>query len=286
MTNTAVVIRDDKHYLEVVADTRNLLARIGTVEEAKDLADKARAAQVWAQRARLGQEHVNVAAITKVYAERKAGELLQQTVSVGRPDKWSPNVTISDLGISKRQSSEWQKLAAVTDEQFEDAVEAASQEGIVTTSKVQRMAVHYSSATDQWSTPQDLFDLLNYEFQFDLDVCATHDNAKCDRYFTEEDNGLEQDWAGTCWMNPPYGNEISEWMRKAFEQAHTHGIRVVCLVPARVDTGWWWDYARHGEVRFLRGRLKFGGGTMGAPFPSAVVIFGSPARVIWWETWK
>lgn len=135
---------------------------------------------------------------------------------------------------------------------------------------------------DDWSTPQDLFDRLDSEFRFDLDVCALPSSAKCERYFTPEVDGLAHDWRGTCWMNPPYGEAIGAWVRKAYESAEV-GATVVCLVPARVDTGWWWDYCRHGEVRFLRGRLKFGSGLNSAPFPSAVVVFGRPACVKWWE---
>lgn len=144
--------------------------------------------------------------------------------------------------------------------------------------------VHTTSDTPEWATPQDLFDLLNDEFGFELDVCATVGNAKCASYFDEKDDGLAQDWLGTCWMNPPYGREIGRWMEKAHE-AGDAGATVVCLVPARTDTDWWWDHARHGEVRFLHGRLRFGDAESGAPFPSAVVIFGCPASVKWWESW-
>lgn len=140
----------------------------------------------------------------------------------------------------------------------------------------------YSSDSPEWETPQDLFDTLNNEFGFDLDVCATPKNAKCARYFTERENGLERQWEGTCWMNPPYGDEIAEWIQKAYESV-ANGATVVCLVPARVDTAWWWDYCRFGEIRFLRGRLKFGSGDTGAPFPSAVVVFPRQPNVVWWE---
>lgn len=133
-------------------------------------------------------------------------------------------------------------------------------------------AVHFSSATDLWATPQDFYDKLNAEFGFTLDVCANADNAKCADYFTSEQDGLAQEWRGVCWMNPPYGRAIKDWMRKAYEASQA-GATVVCLVPARTDTGWWWDYAMKGEVRFIRGRLKFGGHDTNAPFPSAVVIF-------------
>ena len=114
----------------------------------------------------------------------------------------------------------------------------------------------YESAQD-WETPQFLFDGLNAEFGFDRDVCATAQNAKCRAFFTPDDNALTQRWDGVCWMNPPYGREIERWMRKAFESAQ-QGATVVCLVPARTDTRWWHRYAMRGEIRYLRGRLKFG----------------------------
>jgi phage N-6-adenine-methyltransferase len=145
-----------------------------------------------------------------------------------------------------------------------------------------KMDVHYSSETDDWSTPQELFDRLDNEFGFTLDVCATKKSAKCVRYFTAKEDGLRQAWDGSCWMNPPYGEEIGKWVGKAWN-ASKGGTTVVCLVPARVDTGWWWDYCRHGEIRFLRGRLRFGMSTSAAPFPSAVVVFPREPKVVWWE---
>jgi phage N-6-adenine-methyltransferase len=135
-------------------------------------------------------------------------------------------------------------------------------------------SVHFSSATDLWATPQKFFDSLHREFGFSLDVCATNENAKCDRFYTPDVDGLSQEWSGVCWMNPPYGRHIGKWMRKAYESAQ-RGATVVCLVPARTDTAWWHDYAAKGEVRFIRGRLKFGNSKTAAPFPSAVVVFRS-----------
>jgi len=128
----------------------------------------------------------------------------------------------------------------------------------------------FTSNTDLWSTPQSLFDELDKEFHFTLDVCATDENAKCERYFTKEDDGLSQEWKGVCWMNPPYGREIGKWIKKAYESRAT----VVCLIPARTDTAWWHDYVMKAkEIRYIRGRLKFGGSKNSAPFPSAIVVF-------------
>lgn len=139
------------------------------------------------------------------------------------------------------------------------------------------MSVHFSSKTDLWATPQDFFDKVAAEHgPFDLDVCALRENAKAPVFFTPEDDGLKHEWFGKCWMNPPYGREIGDWMRKAYE-AGQQGAMVVCLVPARTDTRWWHDYAIKGAVTFIKGRLKFGDAKANAPFPSALVIFGGAA---------
>ncbi len=173
-------------------------------------------------------------------------------------------------------------------EALHDAWVEASANGEPTAASVRevvqsRMGVHYSSDTPEWSTPQDLYDQLDAEFGFTLDVCATAENAKCEQFYTEADDGLARPWSGVCWMNPPYGDVISAWVAKAHNTCLDGRHTVVCLLPARTDTAWWWNYARYGEVRFLRGRLKFGGGENSAPFPSAVVIFGREPKVVWWE---
>ena len=130
-----------------------------------------------------------------------------------------------------------------------------------------------SSITDDWITPHGFFATLDREFAFELDVAATVNNAKCDRYFTVEDDGLSQDWAPSrCWMNPPYGSGIRRWVEKAWHES-TLGALVVGLVPARTDTAWWHDYIEaRAAVRFVRGRLRFSG-AKDAPFPSAVAIW-------------
>jgi len=136
--------------------------------------------------------------------------------------------------------------------------------------------LHFSSKTPEHATPQEFFDRLNAEFNFTLDPCATPENAKCARYFTREDDGLAQSWAGeVVFMNPPYGRVIAAWMRKAYEASRREGATVVCLIPARTDTRWFHEYALKGKVRFLEGRLKFGDSKNSAPFPSAIVVFGA-----------
>ncbi len=134
--------------------------------------------------------------------------------------------------------------------------------------------IHLSSATDDWATPVDFFKAQDAIHHFTLDVCASADNAKCAKYFTRETNGLAQNWGGEiCWMNPPYGRTIAQWMKKAYEESQQRGASVVCLVPARTDTRWWHEYAMKGRIQFIRGRLKFSGAKFNAPFPCALVIF-------------
>ena len=135
--------------------------------------------------------------------------------------------------------------------------------------------VLFSSATDEWATPQHIFDEWNRDYHFDLDVCATPENAKCKKFFTRADDGLAQVWTGSCWMNPPYRREIGLWVEKAWRSVDKEQADfVVCLLPARTDTKWFHDYCwKYGRVYFIRGRLKFGGATNSAPFPSMIVVF-------------
>ena len=134
------------------------------------------------------------------------------------------------------------------------------------------MSVHFSSKSDLWSTPLDLFEKLNSIHNFTLDACAIPENAKCLDYFSPEQNGLKQQWTGVVWCNPPYGKEIKKWIEKGFNSAR-NGVKVVMLIPARTDTAYWHDFVMRGKIEFLRGRLKFGDAKNSAPFPSAIVIF-------------
>jgi len=135
--------------------------------------------------------------------------------------------------------------------------------------------VMFSSKTGEWETPQDLFDSLNEEFNFTLDPCATDENHKCEKYYTAKENGLRQSWKNeNIFMNPPYGREIKDWIRKAYTEALSPNTLCVCLLPSRTDTKWFHRYCVRGTIWFLKGRLKFGGSDNSAPFPSMIVIFG------------
>lgn len=135
----------------------------------------------------------------------------------------------------------------------------------------------WHSRGSDWSTPQELFNTYDYRFHFTLDVCASDWNAKCKRYFTEKDDGLKQDWGkNICWMNPPYGKVLYEWMRKAYE-SYQNGATVCCLVPAATDSKWFHEFVLGtAEIAYLRGRPRFvtPEGTWQQTFsPSMIVIF-------------
>lgn len=135
--------------------------------------------------------------------------------------------------------------------------------------------VLFSSKEEKWETPQDFFDKLNDEFHFTLDAAASPDNTKCTNYFTEEQDGLVQSWGGhTVWCNPPYCRKTGLWVKKAYEEHQRTGCTVVMLLPSRTDVRWFHDYILgKAEIRFIKGRLKFGGNKNSAPFPSIVVIY-------------
>lgn len=134
--------------------------------------------------------------------------------------------------------------------------------------------VVFSTGNPEWATPRQLFAALDAEFGFTLDPCATPENATCPRYFTRADDGLSRSWASSVvFCNPPYGYGIGKWVQKAYEEAQK-GAPVVCLIPAKTETRYWHDYVmRAAEIRLIRGRLRFSGHAVNAPFPSAVVVF-------------
>ena len=139
----------------------------------------------------------------------------------------------------------------------------------------------FDSVRQDWETPHDLFDSINLEFEFTLDAAASKYNTKCPMFFTAENNALTQEWGkNVVWLNPPYGakESLQTWVKKAYD-ASSKGATVVMLIPARTNTSWFHDYClAKGEVRFIKGRPKFGGATHGLPQPLCFVIFKSQTK--------
>ena len=121
----------------------------------------------------------------------------------------------------------------------------------------------FSSKSDHWSTPAATYDPLHEEFGFTFDPCP----------LMSTEDGRKVKWTGKVFCNPPY-SRIAEFLKKGlFHLASGDCELLVYLIPARTDTAWFHDYCAKGEIRFLRGRLKFGTAINSAPFPSMVVIF-------------
>ena len=133
----------------------------------------------------------------------------------------------------------------------------------------------FSSKSPEWETPQDFFTKLDERWNFTLDPCCTTETAKCETFYTEEDNGLDKNWQGhRVFMNPPYGRGIHVWIEKAYREGIKKNTVVVCLLPARTDTRWFHEYCMKAQsIKLIKGRLKFGNATAGAPFPSMLVVF-------------
>lgn len=138
--------------------------------------------------------------------------------------------------------------------------------------------VMFSSKTDNWATPTEFYNTLNEEFHFNLDPCADEFNHKCEKFYTVEQDGLKQDWGGyRVFCNPPYGRDISKWVKKAYNEGHKSNTLVCMLIPARTDTKFFHEYIlNRAEIRFIKGRLKFGGSKTAAPFPSMLVVYRAP----------
>lgn len=149
----------------------------------------------------------------------------------------------------------------------------------------------FNSAKQEWTTPDNLFDPLNKEFNFNFDLAADFKNTKCDAFFDEQMDGLSQPWphGGVCWLNPPYGDKkhkLVDWIKKAFEESK-QGATIVMLIPARTNTKWWHEYCMNAsEVRFICGRPKFGGATHGLPQPLALIIFSDNNQPTKFSTFK
>ena len=137
----------------------------------------------------------------------------------------------------------------------------------------------FASKNQEYATPVDMFNRIDEEFHFTLDVCADEFNHKCDKYFSVQDNALEQDWSGNvCWMNPPY-KDLKVWIKKAYEESRKPNTTVVCLIPARTNTKWWYDYCMNGKIIFIIGRPKFEGCIHGLPQPLALIVFNKDIHI-------
>jgi phage N-6-adenine-methyltransferase len=293
---------------EIQKYTSAAIAKIDDIGQLAQIVDVAKAAEIF-YRAQDAWEQAQRAADVKLRAIHRAGRILlppeQGGVAVREPGQRTDLITpgsevtpyqqmLDEAGISPKTAHIWQKIGRIKEETLEAYLAEAYEREELTIASLLQHAGFWFGRSDavEWETPQWLFDALNEEFRFALDVCALPGNAKCKRFYQPSDDGLMQIWKGVCWMNPPYGKTIIDWMRKARGSAD-NGATVVCLVPARTDTEWWWTSCPMSEVRFIRGRLQWpvkkeNGEILNwttAPFPSAVVVMrpNQRGKVVWWD---
>ena len=285
------------------------IAKADTIESKIDLHARLGSVSSYLPKIGASLDQQNDVAEARLVLERQVGEILADVERSpgGYPGSFtevtSYQATLKQINITRKTATRWQLEASVSIEAFEawlDKMRTSKQE--ITSAGLQKLAkgktdpAHPSPySSDDWGTPKDLFALLHKEFCFTVDVCCHHETALLPRHWTPTEDALAQDWSGDiCWMNPPY-SRTGRWMEKAHHQS-VAGATVVCLIPVDTSTDWWWDYAAKGEIRFLRGRLKFTNPATGLPefparFASAVVVFrpgvrGEDAMICHWGEWE
>lgn len=267
---------------------RSALCEAHRVDEVKEIRDKAAALTEYARQAN-DNEMYRWATEIKLRAERKAGELLAAQVQHhgGRPAKRSSEKTVSksleELGVTKQQSSDWQKIAKIDEKEFEIAMASpvimtTKQLAAGETQRESKHGIHYSSETPEHYTPKSILDaVVACMGDVDLDPCSNpgKPNVPARHHYRQADDGLARRWHGRVFMNPPYGREISFWvckLRDDYVEERTV-TQAIALVPSRTDTEWF-RVLRDYPVCFISGRLTFVGNSDPAPFPSAVFYLG------------
>lgn len=274
--------------IERIAMADRAIAEAITATEAVRLVATAAALKEWARAVDAGQEHERQAAVFVLRAKRNAGARIAEAQArgeVARPGEPLSQMsrtttsdlpaTLSDIGVTRDQSSEWKRLAAEwSDEELTAAageMERPSLAGIQ-----QRAPGMFTSDTPEWYTPKRIVEaVVSVLGAIDLDPCADagHGIPAAD-HFTQSDDGLSQPWKGRIYMNPPYGREIVAWIEKLAEEFRYGNVtEAIALVPARVDTTWWRKLP-HREWLAVTGRLSFSDHENPAPFPSAVCYLG------------
>ena len=247
---------------------RSALQAAQSVDEVKDIRDKAQAMAAYARQAK-DTELVEWATEIKVRAERRAGELLHETgLLEGRPKKASTDTRLSDLGISYDQSSRWQKLAAIPEDRFEQAVAAAKETAReVTTAALLRLDkphVSHNSGENEWYTPPEIIERARRAMGgIDCDPASSaiaNRNVKADLYYTVSENGLTKGWRGRVWLNPPYAQPLcAQFCEAVTHRFLSNEIEQACvLVNNATETEWFGRLHRASTaVCFLDGRVKF-----------------------------
>lgn len=275
-----------------IDEAKQALAEANSISTVLEIRNRAMAASAYAQ-AKGFREAADVAKEAQLRAERRAGEFLADGIQRGGDRKsklhdatLNNSVKLEDIGIEKTQSSRWQSIASIPEDKFEHFIaerrndgKELTQTGLLQFAKAERLGVHFSSADMECYTPKHIIErVISVMGQIDLDPCSNSresPNVPASFHYTSEDDGLVQDWFGRVYMNPPYGDKISEWVRRLCSEWELgHLSEAIALVPSRTDTEWF-RLLRSFPHCFVWGRLKFSDFENSAPFPSMLVYLGS-----------
>ncbi|MDR3638209.1 MAG: DNA N-6-adenine-methyltransferase [Isosphaeraceae bacterium] len=281
-----------------------MLGEARTLEDVRLVRDLAEALRTYARAHDLGVEAMNYATEIKLRAERKAGELLitmavrgeRRTSDDGLSEQVSGGATparsLTDLGISRDQSADWQAIASLPEPAFEAYIAEAKKAGMLTSAalvKQARLAKGHRGRLDplmtsdspEWYSPRHVVEAARIALGgcIALDPCAEPARSvPAVRHFTAAEDGLNHQWVGAAYVNPPYGRTIGEWIRKLrTEYAEGRVTAAVVLLPARTDTDWWAELGAE-LVCLIHGRLTFSNAGSNAPFPSVAVYLGPDAE--------
>jgi phage N-6-adenine-methyltransferase len=268
-------------------NARQAIIEAKSVDELAEIVNMAEAYRYALKQAKEAPEVVNAATEIKIRAERRAGEFLKNMHKNTGQLKRGPQLpqstgtttaTLAEMGITKDQSSKWQRLASIPEEQFEENIETIKDRVELLSTKKVLSGGLFSSVKSEWYTPKKIIEGVVRLFgQIDLDPCSNdkeNPTVPALNHFTKEDDGLSHEWIGKVYMNPPYGSDIPDWVEKVYWE-YTKGTttEAVCLVPARTDTAWFNSLECFPRL-FIKGRLQFSGYHNSAPFPSALFYLG------------
>lgn len=269
------IARRDPSGLGALLQAREAIAKAKTVHEAANIRDVAEAARAFAKARGYSLEAINDWAEVKVRSERKAGEILaaMEKQEGGRPNKKTGNVVLpvppklEDIGVTKMDSSRWQKMAKIPEAKFENKiVEMRSALEEITTAAVMREGAHVGKNTgeNEWYTPAEIIELAREVMgRIDLDP-ASHEDAqkivKAKAFYTKENNGLDLTWFGKVWMNPPYAQPLIGRFCEKLTFAHISNEieEAICLTNNATETEWGQNLIKCSmAVCFPDGRVRF-----------------------------
>ena len=259
------------------------IAECHEVDEIKGIRNKAVALEAYSKQAQ-NLDMEKMAAEIRIRAERRTGELLKETVVAGNPgfSNCSPGVQLEDVGISRKQSSRWQKLADIPEPEFEERLRETVKPP--TTAGILRPTVRGTQGTgdNEWFTPAPILERSRaFLGEFDLDPAShaqAQESVKASRFFTIEDDGLAQEWHGRVWLNPPYAQPaIAQFCAKLIEEFQAGRVAEALLLTHNyTDTAWWQGVAAVASCFcFTSGRIRFvsPSGSLAAPTQGQVVSY-------------